>query len=62
MTIPDKCINCHHAVPAFENVHDGWGKYHLDTVIRCDCFPAMPIVGCVNAEVYCEKKEGLTHD
>ena len=56
MSTPDKCTNCEHAIVQFEEVHDGWCKFHLDAVVRCDCFPARYIVGCTSAEVYCKKK------
>lgn len=56
MTIPDKCQECDHTIIGLENVHDGWGKYHLDSVVRCDCFTAQYIVGCVAAEVHCRRK------
>ena len=59
MKIPDKCTNCDHASVQFEEVHDGWCNYHLDAVVRCDCSPVHYIVGCVCAEMYCKKKEGL---
>lgn len=57
MTIPDKCQECNHTIIRLEEVHDGWCEYHLDTVIRCDCFPAQYIVGCVCANQYCKRKE-----
>ncbi len=56
MTIPDKCLDCNHTIIQFEEVHEGWCKYHLDTVVRCDCFPAHYKVGCACAEQYCKKK------
>ena len=56
MVIPDNCINCEHATVQMEEVHDGRCKFHLDSVVRCDRFPAKYKVGCVCAEVHCEKK------
>lgn len=56
MTTPEKCIGCKHTIIQLEAVHDGWCKYHIDIVVRCDCFPAHYKVGCVCAEIYCEKK------
>lgn len=56
-TIPDKCTDCKHAVIAFESVHQGWGEYKMETVVRCDCFPVRYRVGCASAEVYCKKKK-----
>lgn len=56
MKIPDKCLDCDHTIINLENVHDGWCKYHMETVIRCDCFPAQYKVGCVCAEIYCENR------
>lgn len=56
MKIPDKCLDCSHAIIKFEEVHDGWCKYHLDCVVRCDCFPVHYIVGCSSADQYCKKK------
>ena len=56
MKIPDKCKDCEHAIVQLEKVHDGWCKFHLDSVVRCNCFPAHYIVGCTSAEVYCKKK------
>lgn len=56
MTVPDKCLNCSHAISQFENVHKGWCKYQMDYVVRCDCSPVRHKVGCVCAEIYCNKK------
>lgn len=56
--VPDKCVNCERAVAAFENVHKGFCKFEYEVVIRCNNkynklkYP----VGCVSAEVYCDKK------
>ena len=57
MGIPDKCINCKHAITSFESVHQGWGVYEMETVVRCDCFPVRYKVGCACAEVYCKNKK-----
>ena len=54
--IPEKCLACDHTIVQFENVHKGWGKYQIESVVRCNCFPAHYIVGCVCAEVYCKNK------
>lgn len=62
MNTPEKCINCEHAFVQFEQVHDGWGIYHLDYVVRCDCFPVHYIVGCSCAEMYCEKNHSGKED
>ena len=56
MKIPDKCLDCDHTIINLEEVHDGWCKYHMETVIRCDCFTAQYKVGCVCAEIYCENR------
>lgn len=58
--VPDKCLDCDHTIIQLEDVNQGWGKYQLEPVIRCDCFPAQYIVGCTSAEVYCEKKSAQT--
>ena len=55
--VPEKCLTCDHTIIQLEEVNQGWGKYQLETVIRCDCFPAQYIVGCTSAEVYCEKRK-----
>lgn len=55
MKVPDKCLDCDHTIIQMEEVHDGWCKYHLDCVVRCDCFPAHYKVGCVCADIYCKK-------
>lgn len=57
MQIPDKCFDCEHTIVQLEDVHKGWGKYEMEAVVRCDCFPAQYKVGCSCAEVYCVKKE-----
>lgn len=62
MKIPDKCLDCSHTIIQLENVNDGWCKYHLDLVVRCDCFPAHYIVGCVCANMYCIKKKAESED
>lgn len=54
-TIPDKCLRCRYAVTSFEQVHDGYLKFHLDAVTRCDCSAARYIVGCPAAEAACRK-------
>lgn len=53
---PEKCLDCTHAVIAFESVHQGWCKYQMETVVRCDCNPVRYRVGCACAEMYCEKR------
>lgn len=55
--IPEKCLDYNHTIIALENVHKGWCKYELESVVRCDCFPARYIVGCVCAEVHCQKSK-----
>lgn len=57
MKVPDKCLECEHTIIGMEQVHDGFCKFHLDTVVRCDRFPAHYIVGCVCADIYCDRKE-----
>ena len=59
MTIPDKCKDCDHTIIQFENVHKGWCKYEYEAVIRCDRSSAQYKVGCVCAEIYCEKRGEL---
>lgn len=61
-SIPDKCTDCKHAVIAFESVHQGWCKYQMETVVRCDCYPVKYRVGCASAEVYCEKRRRRNAD
>ena len=56
MKIPDKCLDCNHTIIQLENVHKGWCKYQLESVVRCDCFPVHYKVGCACAEQYCKKK------
>ena len=56
MNIPEKCQTCEHTIMAFENVHKGWCRYQIEEVVRCDCAPYHPIVGCCDAEVTCQKK------
>ena len=56
--IPEKCMNCKHSSVMFENVHQGWNNYQLEYVVRCDCSIQHYRVGCVCAEIYCEKKGG----
>ena len=53
---PEKCLDCTHAVISFEEVHQGWCKFELESVVRCNCHPAKYKVGCVSAEMYCEKR------
>ena len=55
MNVPDKCITCSHALSSFEEVHKGWCKFQYEAVVRCDCAPDHPKVGCVVAEVTCAK-------
>ena len=57
MKVPDKCLDCDHTIMRFEEVNEGFGKSHLDCVVRCDCFPVHYIVGCACAEIYCEKRK-----
>ena len=56
MTIPNKCLTCPNATVELENVHKGWLKYQLESVVRCECSPQRFRVGCVCAEVYCDRK------
>lgn len=56
MNIPDKCLDCNHTIIQLENVHKGWCKYQLESVVRCDCDPVHYKVGCVCAEISCEKR------
>lgn len=56
MKVPEKCLNCDHTIVQFENVHKGYCKYEMETVVRCDCSPAQYKVGCVCAEVHCKKR------
>ena len=60
MPVPDKCLECDHTIILLENVHQGWCKYHMETVIRCGRDPLQHRVGCVCAEMYCDKKKGVT--
>lgn len=53
--IPEKCMTCEHTVMQFEEVHKGWCKFQLEEVVRCDL--SGHIVGCVCANVYCDRKE-----
>jgi hypothetical protein len=46
---------------AFENVHKGWCKFKIEEVVRCDCAPYHPKVGCCDAEVTCRRK-GAEYD
>ena len=55
-SIPDKCLNCNHTIIQLENVHQGWCKYQMESVVRCDCSPGHFRVGCVCAEMYCVKR------
>jgi hypothetical protein len=57
MNIPDKCLTCNHTIIAPENVHKGWCKFQLESVVRCDRFPARYIDGSVAANVYCNKRK-----
>lgn len=54
--IPDKCLDCNHTIIQFENVNQGFCKYQIESVVRCDCSPGQFRVGCVCAEMYCAKK------
>lgn len=54
--VPEKCIECKHSIIRFEEVHQGWCVFKLETVIRCDCHPAEYKVGCVCAEMYCKRR------
>ena len=56
LPVPEKCLNCDHTIVQLEDVHQGWCKYEMETVVRCDCFPVHYRVGCVSAEMYCAKK------
>ena len=56
MNIPEKCQTCEHTIMAFENVHKGWCRFQIEEVVRCDCAPHHPIVGCCDAEVTCRRK------
>lgn len=54
--IPDKCLDCKHAIIQMEQIPDRKTyKFYMDTVVRCDCFPVHYRVGCSSAEMYCEK-------
>lgn len=55
--IPDKCLDCNHTIIQLENTHKGWCKFQIESVVRCDRFPAHYIVGSVAADVYCDKRE-----
>lgn len=55
MMIPEKCMTCEHTEMLFEEVHKGWCKFELEEVVRCNL--SGYIVGCVCADVYCDKKE-----
>ena len=54
--IPEKCLTCNHTIIQLENVHQGWCKYQIESVVRCDCGPEHYRVGCVSAEQYCERR------
>jgi hypothetical protein len=53
--IPEKCINCPHSSVKIEHVHMGFERYRFETVTRCDLSGYK--VGCVAAEVYCDRNE-----
>lgn len=53
--IPEKCINCPHTSVKMEQVHIGFCRYIFDVVTRCDLSGYK--VGCVAAEVYCDRNE-----
>lgn len=55
--IPEKCMTCRHAVTSFEQVHDGYCKFHLDYVTRCHCSNVTYVVGCPAAEAACRKSD-----
>lgn len=52
---PEKCLTCNHAVVRLENEHKGMCKFEMEAVVRCDLSGYK--VGCVCAEMYCDKKE-----
>ena len=60
--VPDKCLNCDHTIVQIEDVHQGWCKYQLETVIRCGCDPLHHRVGCVSAEMYCVIKKEINNE
>lgn len=59
--IPNKCIGCKHAITELESVHQGWCKYQMEIVVRCDCSQLRYRVGCVCAEMYCKNKKEETN-
>lgn len=62
MNVPDKCLTCNHTIIVLENVHKGWCRFQLESVVRCDCFPAHYIVGSVAANVHCNKRKEYPDD
>lgn len=53
--IPNKCVECKHAITAIESVHQGWCAYQMEIVVRCDCNPCRFHMGCACADMYCKK-------
>lgn len=56
--IPDKCLSCEHTIIRLEDVHKGWCKFQMEPVVRCDLSPVKYRVGCVCAEIYCDRRKG----
>lgn len=54
--MPLKCQSCEHTLISLENVHQGWLKYEVECVVRCDLDPLHHRVGCVCADIYCDRK------
>ena len=57
VNIPQKCLTCNHTLMKFENVNKGNCEFQYEEVVRCDCSPMKYPVGCVCADIYCERKE-----
>ena len=53
--IPDKCLTCEHTSIQFEEVHKGYCKFEMESVVRCDYSGYR--VGCVSADCYCDRNE-----
>lgn len=56
MEIPDKCMGCPHTVTRFERVcvKSSW---QIEYVTRCGLDPLRHKVGCVVADMHCDRVE-----
>lgn len=57
--IPDKCLTCEHTTIQLEEVHKGYCKFEMESVVRCDRSGYR--VGCVSADCNCVRN-GITND